>query len=79
MGNNRTTLMLFKNMTNLKLGQFEELASLEGFTNVGIVHWYFVLFIDIKTIQTFFIKYISIMILFINIIHLWGLRTEPHK
>jgi hypothetical protein len=46
--------MLFKNMTNLKLGQFEELAFFVGFTNVGIVHWYFVLFIDIKKIQTFF-------------------------
>jgi hypothetical protein len=66
-------------MTNLKLGQFEELVSLMGFTNVGIVHWYFVLYINIKKIQTFFIKYISIMILFINIIHLWGLSTKPHK
>jgi hypothetical protein len=61
-GNNRITLMLFKNVTNLKLGQFEELASLVGFTSVGIVHWYLVLFIDIKIIQTFFIKYIFIMI-----------------
>jgi hypothetical protein len=54
--------MLFKNLTNLKLGEFEELASLVGFSILGIVHWYFVLFIDIKTIQRFFIKYISIMI-----------------
>jgi hypothetical protein len=54
--------MLFKNLTNLKLGQFEKMPFLVGFTNVGIIHWYFVLFIDIKTIQTFFIKYIFIMI-----------------
>jgi len=54
--------MLFKNLTNFKLGQLEELASLVGFDSVRIVHWYFVLFIYIKTIQTFFIKYISIMI-----------------
>jgi len=60
--NNRTTLMLFKNLTNLKLGQFEKLPFLVGFINVGIIRWYFVLFIDIKTIQTFFIKYIFIMI-----------------
>jgi hypothetical protein len=49
-GNNKTTLMLFKNLTNLKLGQFVELAFHVGFSSVRIVHWYFVLFIDIKTI-----------------------------
>jgi hypothetical protein len=54
--------MLFKNLTNFKLGQFEELAFLVGFTSVGIVHWYFVLFIDIKIILKKIIKYICIMI-----------------